>query len=346
MTTLDSKTTSCTGSPCPDRSPFLNWSGGRIDSVNKRAVVFQSLVATMKFQPALDGSLETKAVKFLKCILCGNRESTDAFINYFARNTDGTMTDFVQSIVVLVSTTSQAIKTTAMEIMKTLILRCSASIHLAIVEADLIPRLIVTLNPQSLSFAETVDIHVPLLKIVSTSLYLATPAGLAHLAIKDDNQHQAVHETVLQQIVVPSEKYIRHFCVNRYSIINGALSGGFMGLLARLLAISPYHQPTMDFVLSMPVVLTIPSCLTFFEDDHSIFRFLDPMIVAQQEWNKTVGEVRQMWKTVHRMLRMEGIEDVMETKLLNNKNRSDGRLIVADSITWNNILGMNLPNRW
>ncbi|KAK2944280.1 hypothetical protein BLNAU_20776 [Blattamonas nauphoetae] len=49
-----------------------------------------------------------------------------------------------------------------------------------------------------------------------------------------------------------------------------------------------------------------------------------------------------MWKIVSRMLRMEGMENVIEAKLENDKDMY-GRSIVDKSIEWNNLLGMNLP---
>ncbi|KAK2948854.1 hypothetical protein BLNAU_16197 [Blattamonas nauphoetae] len=95
----------------------------------------------------------------------------------------------------------------------------------------------------------------------------------------------------------------------------------------------------------MHVALTIPSCLTFFENNRTLWYFLFNMNDLQRGWNKTWGEARQMWKTVHRMLRMEGIEDVIEERLRNDKSQSISQFIVAYSIHWSNLLGMNLPLR-
>ncbi|KAK2941983.1 hypothetical protein BLNAU_23106 [Blattamonas nauphoetae] len=75
----------------------------------------------------------------------------------------------------------------------------------------------------------------------------------------------------------------------------------------------------MTFILDVPVVHTISSCLAFYERDESIWLFLDDMNTSLQEFDKKRGDQRQMWKTVLRMLRMEGIEDVMEEKLRNDK---------------------------
>ncbi|KAK2952986.1 hypothetical protein BLNAU_11975 [Blattamonas nauphoetae] len=327
-----------------DYTPLLNWSEDQPQSEEEMAVVLRSLVAAVKLQPALDDALEDEAMNFLKYVETHDPYAADAFLRRLGRTTDESLTNFVQSIVVLLSSANQVITTTAMEILKHLIPRISAKVRLALVKADLVSHLINILNPLSLSFAEAADIHITLVYLINWTVGLSTPMGLRQLAIEGLDKPQTVYETVLQQVLVPSEKYIWHFCVNRFSMADGDIFGYFLRLLAQLLRISPYYPPTMDFVLHMPVILLISSCLTFFENDGLILSFLIDMIGAQREWNKRMGEERQLWKTVHRMLRMEGIEDMNEGRLRNNKHRF-GYYIVARSIEWNNLLDMNAPLR-
>ncbi|KAK2963535.1 hypothetical protein BLNAU_1578 [Blattamonas nauphoetae] len=329
-----------------DCSAFLNWDECQNDSVREQAVVFRSLVATLKFQPALDASLETKAVIFLQYVTPHRQISADALLCSFAQIADKSSTNFIQSIMVLISSPNQAITTAAIQMLDRLFMWCSVKVRLALVKADLIPQLNMTLNPQSLSFAEAENIHNYLTFTIAHSLCLATPDGLAQLEIEDDEEYQAVHETVFQQVIAPSEKYICRLCADRFSIIDGDQSDYFMILLTRLLRISPYHQPTMEFVLHMPVFLAIPSCLTFFESDSPIWNFLSLLVGIQRKWNKQGGVVGHMGKKMHRMLRMEGIEDGIAEKLQNDQNEYVGQWIVDISIRWNNLQGMNLPERW
>ncbi|KAK2959575.1 hypothetical protein BLNAU_5353 [Blattamonas nauphoetae] len=324
-------------------SPFLIWSEDQPETVDEKAVVFQSLVATVKYQPAFDASLEAKAVKFLESVNQDDEESADPLFTSLERTTDDSSSGFVQSIVVLISSTNCVIKTAAMKMFRNLIWRCSAGVLYTLVKAALIPQLITFLNLLSLSFVEAEDIHTCLFLSICKSLWLATPDGLRQLRIEDDKKQQTIHETVLKQVLLPSEKYICHLCMIRFSIVNGDQSWNFLDLLAHLLELFRYHQPTMEFVLRMPLFFTIPSCLSFFEDDRSIWYFLYLMNSTQWEWNKKGGDVRQIWKKVLRMLRMEGIEDVIEEKLQNDKNELRGGLIVDYSIKWSNLLGLNLP---
>ncbi|KAK2945973.1 hypothetical protein BLNAU_19117 [Blattamonas nauphoetae] len=324
-----------------DTSPFLNCVEDGLASEHEKAVVFRSLVATLKSKHTLDASLEAKAVSFLKYVILWDEEVTEVFPSTLASSADESPTDFVQSIVELISLPSHTITDVTVEMLERLIFWCSVKNRFTLIKADLIPHLIITLNPLSLSFTDAVDIHINFMKSVSRFLWLATPGTQADLEIEGDNALQAVCETVLQQVIVPSDLYLWHLCANRFSIIDEDQSMLFLDLLHTLLHISSCYQPTMDFVLHMHVFLVIPSCLTFFENDETVWSIAYDMIGIQQKWNKERGEVRQMCKEVHQMLRMEGIEDVIEEKLQTDKHGSFGSAIVAFLIEWKNLLGMN-----
>ncbi|KAK2959901.1 hypothetical protein BLNAU_5098 [Blattamonas nauphoetae] len=67
------------------------------------------------------------------------------------------------------------------------------------------------------------------------------------------------------------------------------------------------------------------------------------MTDAQRKWNKKGGNTREMGKFVHRVLRMEGFEDVLEGKIRNDRKEMRGVWIVGKSVALNNMWGMNLP---
>ncbi|KAK2954626.1 hypothetical protein BLNAU_10477 [Blattamonas nauphoetae] len=326
-----------------DCSPFLRWEEDQPNSESEKAVLFQSLVSTVKLHPAHDVSLEAKAVKLLNSVNPKDGQSADALLSHHASASSDSSTDFVLSMVVLISSGSHAITTATMEMLEFLVLWCSTPVHLSLVKADLIPQLIASLNPQSLPFDKAVDIHINVMNIVVHSIWLSTPDYLAKLEIEDDDEQQAVHETVLKQVLVPSEKYIWHLCTNRYSIIDEDLSDEFMTFISQFLLICPYYQPTMDFIVHIPVALSIPSCLSFYDSEDSHWGCLYFIMDAQRDLNKTRREERQMGEKVHRMLRMEGIEDVIEEKLQNDKNGTYGGWTADNSIRWSNQLGVNIP---
>ncbi|KAK2957634.1 hypothetical protein BLNAU_7533 [Blattamonas nauphoetae] len=121
----------------------------------------------VKFQPALDDALETKAVKFLESVTPENRDSADAFQNKLTSNSDDSSTDFIQSIVVLLSSTSQVLTASTVKMLYSLIEWISPTVQFTLVQAGLIPQLITTLNPLTLSFTEAVDIHAGLMSTIT-----------------------------------------------------------------------------------------------------------------------------------------------------------------------------------
>ncbi|KAK2945994.1 hypothetical protein BLNAU_19070 [Blattamonas nauphoetae] len=102
------------------------------------------------------------------------------------------------------------ITTTTMDMLETVFSNSSANTRLALVRADLIPRLINTLNPLSLSLAEAVDIHTYLMGTIINSIWLASPCCVSELGIENGTEEQAIHETVFRKVLVPLETYIWH----------------------------------------------------------------------------------------------------------------------------------------
>ncbi|KAK2959588.1 hypothetical protein BLNAU_5366 [Blattamonas nauphoetae] len=293
------------------------------------------LVATVKLQLAFDASLEAKAVKFLDSVDADDEESADAILPSLASSSDNYSTNFP----------GYHHSSDEDSLVSNMIGSCSTRVLYTLLKADLLPQLIVTLNPLSQSFAEEADIHINIMNIITRSFWLATPDIFTCLEIEDGDEQQTVYETVLKQVLVPSEKYISHLCVNRFSIVDGTLSRDFLDFLARLLQISSYYQPMMDFVLLMPLFFTIPSRLTFFEDDWSIRLLFEHIRYSLEQWNKEGGDFRRSGTTFIRSLRMEGVDDVMEQQLQNDETERQGQEIVNYSIMLNVSLGINLLER-
>ncbi|KAK2959583.1 hypothetical protein BLNAU_5361 [Blattamonas nauphoetae] len=327
-------------------TPFLNWSEDDLESESEKTIVFRSLVAHVKSQPVFDASLEAKAVKFLESVDADDEESTDDLLTSLASRSDESLTELIQSIVVLISSPSQVITTASMKMLDSLISSCSAQVRRTLVKADLVPHLIVTLNPPSLPLAEAADMHVALLNIIRNSFWLSSPTSLGQLGIKDGDEQQAVRKAVLKQVLAPSEQYIRHLCVNRHSIVDGEQSKHFLVFFAQLIRISSYYQLTMEFVVVLPVFLTITSCLTFLEVEYSLHFFLVILTPSQRQLNEESGDFRRLGTTIIGSLRTEGMDDVMEQRLQNDETTFFGKVIAADTLSLNAVTGMNLQKRY
>ncbi|KAK2953975.1 hypothetical protein BLNAU_11077 [Blattamonas nauphoetae] len=132
-----------------------------------------------------------------------------------------------------------------MEMLTHQIWNSSAKVRLAFIQADLIPQLIITLNPLSLSRADSQEFHVNLLTVISHSVWLATPNGLAELEIYKQDEQQAVHETILKHVLVPSEK-IKQEPANHFEQFL-ASSGQQTRVIPILSRLSPSGVTTLSF---------------------------------------------------------------------------------------------------
>ncbi|KAK2953952.1 hypothetical protein BLNAU_11054 [Blattamonas nauphoetae] len=327
-----------------DPAAFVNWDEEPLELLSDVLPLCRSLISMVKAGHSIDDKLETKAELLLGNFWFSYREADadQSILGLVPSPTDDPLSEFVTSIIVLLPTDHKGLVTTMMDILKCLIQDCSSNIHLTLLKAALIPRLITHLNPLSLSFTDSQEIHSHLTSIISSSIWLATQFGLNKLKIENWNEQQTIHETVLQQVLIPAEPYIRHLCVHSSSIVDQDQSILFMRILGRLFRICPFHPPTLDLVQNLPVFMTIPNALSTFVFEASIWHILFEATTAQREWNEQGGGILQTGKTVLIYLRSEGFEDSMEQKLTTDKNGFWKRALERDSIALNNMLGTNL----
>ncbi|KAK2963580.1 hypothetical protein BLNAU_1623 [Blattamonas nauphoetae] len=326
-----------------DNSAFMNWDGRQIETMSDRSTVLRSLVAKIKDGHHIDDASEKKAVMLLDQIRPFGSVNVKAFVRgLIVSEPNNYLTDFVISITVLVSSSKQTIIKGTMLLLEHLFSSSSPTFKLKLIEAQMIPQIITSLNAQSLFVAKAEDIHTPLIRIVNQSLRLITPHGMKSLEIEHQHDQQKVHETVLHQFLVPLEEYLRNCCKRRFSFLAGSQSFGFVVLIQNLLDIYPYYLPTMDFVLSLPVVLTIPSCLTFLENEFIIRYILIHTFDIPEEWNKQTKNPRQAGMKLLLSLRMEGFDDATEQQLQSDKGEYFGSDVVDYSIKLNNLQGNNI----
>ncbi|KAK2948118.1 hypothetical protein BLNAU_16918 [Blattamonas nauphoetae] len=160
---------------------FMNWDKNQLTSSSDKQAVFRSLVSMTKSRQPFDEALNRKAVS-----------------------------EFIDSLVPLLSSSSRRIVPTTMDLFETVISCISKTSHLNVIAADFIPQLIVSLSPHSLPFEEADKIHINLLLIIFRSLWLSTRRGLKDLHITDPNEQKAIHETIHDHELVPSRSYLEH----------------------------------------------------------------------------------------------------------------------------------------
>ncbi|KAK2950690.1 hypothetical protein BLNAU_14361 [Blattamonas nauphoetae] len=325
------------------RSAFLDWDGQQIDSVSDRSTIYCSLVQMVKNEPALDPSLEDKAVSFLEQIKLDSANDVDSFISGIVPSSlPESSRDFIESIVELISGHSKPVLNAAMTFVRDLAFRSSNNTILKLVKDGLIPQIISSLDLFSLPFTCAEEVHSSLLGILYNSIQKSTNHSLETLQLHDANEQQELRETVHNQVLLPSEAYLRHICANHYSIKHHTQLYYYMILLPQLLDVSPYYEPTLVFVLNLPVCLTLTSTMTVVDFDEAIWCSLFVHTITQHARMNASGEALERHHILLRSLKMEGIEDIIEQRLKNDIGGDNGQEIATTDIKWNNMLGMNV----
>ncbi|KAK2944170.1 hypothetical protein BLNAU_20917 [Blattamonas nauphoetae] len=288
-------------------------------------------------------SLEEKAERFLfQLHWCCEGETNYKVLLFNPPSSNRPWSVFVESIAVLISSSKQKIVESTMDLLSFMIQRGLPDTNLAIAESNLIPQLMLTLHPLSLSFTEE-KIHVYLITILSKLLYFFTPVGHRSLDLYDPEYRPVHRDALLTRLLFPLEEYLHHLCSNRYTIPQGDLTDNFMFLLARLLQICPDFQPTMDFVFTLPVLLTITSSLTFFERDRSVDQFLHGLREYLRFWVYANRQARQSEALVYRSVRSEGLEDAIEQQSRTNTREPCRWVIVEQCLSVQASNGANVP---
>ncbi|KAK2945995.1 hypothetical protein BLNAU_19071 [Blattamonas nauphoetae] len=316
---------------------FQNWDGKPIQSTSEKSVVYHSLVSLIQPDYVFTDDFVKKAVLLLEQLRFSNAKETNNFICPALESTDQNLMEFMQSFMILLSCANHSLITATIKMLDSLLLNISTRMHLRLVNADLITHILTSLNPLSLSIADAQDIHSSIISIIILTLWLSNPYVLITLDIKDSSEQQAIHETILNRVLVPAEAYIRYLCTNYSFIADGASSERFPYLLTRPLDISQLYQPTLTFVLDLPITLTIPSFISVLEDNITTLRFFFEFKRIVKDWNKGDGKHSQKGQIIIRSLQTEGLEDVLQQQLQYTKTSYNAQCIVSYSVELNNL---------
>ncbi|KAK2944392.1 hypothetical protein BLNAU_20694 [Blattamonas nauphoetae] len=140
--------------------------------------------------------------------------------------------------------------------------------------------------------------------------------SLGITAAVDINNHR---EMIFQKVVIPSSQFLRFLISNR-RVLNGDLLDSFMQLLVKLLRISPYHLPTLEFIVASPIVMAFSRCFSIVESRLQLWTPLNNIVHLQSQWKKECREVVQSGKQTVPALDPEGFESSIEQTLMCNKD--------------------------
>ncbi|KAK2957849.1 hypothetical protein BLNAU_7283 [Blattamonas nauphoetae] len=255
-------------------------------------------------------------------------------LTHLVPSSAGSAAGFVDSILTLVSSPHSTVVAAAFSFLHKTIEGSSSAIREGLVEADIVSKVLVTVQPQTLPISGNEKIIAPLVEIIANYVDLASLSSLVDLIITDAVDTFDHREMIFQKTVLPSSPLVTFLISNRI-----------------LVRICPFHRPTLEFVLASQIVMAFSSCLSFFEDDLQAsdlipvipaltsidpsFTYFDgttqmpddlclSMIFAVinqslADWKKESSDVAQSGKRMMQALFSEGFEDTLEQILMNNQ---------------------------
>ncbi|KAK2956779.1 hypothetical protein BLNAU_8232 [Blattamonas nauphoetae] len=324
-------------------SAFTYWNDPPMVANSERSATYLSLIYMAKNKRPFYESDEKKAVSFLEEIKPESANEVDSFIlDLDPSSLPESSHVFVETVGVLISVRNRRIKQATFEFVDDMVRLSSVEVRLKLIQNDLVPKVISSLDLFSPRFSKIKDDHTTLLRFLYQWIRPSKQITVETLATTHPDEQQTLAEILFPHVIMPMEGVVRYLCENRTSIVDDILSMYFLLNLCRILATSTLLQEEMSLHLNPLIVLTIPCVVTVFEDDLTILMSLWEMTIVQWEWKITNRELFKRWIMVLRQLRKEGHEDIVEQRLQNDIGGMHGGNIVEKAITWNNVMGMNL----
>ncbi|KAK2960008.1 hypothetical protein BLNAU_4891 [Blattamonas nauphoetae] len=312
-------------------------------SFEDKSRIYCSLVALVKAEYAFDNALQDKAAQFLQSLELkwDEKEKAAKLVTDLVPSSAGSPSDFVDSILTLLSSPHSKVTKAALSFLSATIDASPDEIRSHLVKSDLISNLLATVQPHTLPITGNEEIFDKLNWVIIECLNLADHFSLSQLDITDAVGKYNHCEMIFQKVVIPSSGFVTFLISNRY-ILNGDLLDSFMTLLAILIDMSPFHRPTLEFVLASPIAMAFTSCLLLFEDEHRFWVTLLNIPLSLRDWKKQSREVAQSGKRMIQALFSEGFEDALEQKMMYDKNGYCGLHLGDMFLSISHKLGSNV----
>ncbi|KAK2959937.1 hypothetical protein BLNAU_5134 [Blattamonas nauphoetae] len=300
----------------PEEAPFLTFDANAEMSFQDRSSVYCSLVDLVKREYPFDNALQDKAGRFLKSLepKWGQQDLATRLVTELVPSSTGSPSGFVESILTLLASPHSTVIAAALSFFKET-RRVSIQLKYRLVELDVICKILATVQPHTPPILANETILYRLIALFECFLFFAHPGPLRRLNITAAADTFDRLEIVFRKVVIPSSQFVTFLISNR-DIIKGDIFETFMILLSKLLQISPFYRPTMELVITSPIVMVFSTGLSSIEADKLIGDILITIKDTLYGWKAEDPEAVQSGRRIIQALYSEGFEDTLEQMLL------------------------------
>ncbi|KAK2963464.1 hypothetical protein BLNAU_1506 [Blattamonas nauphoetae] len=269
--------------------------------------------AIVKEKYPFDNVLQARAAKFLKSLepKWNTHGVQSNLMTDLTPSSAGSPSDFVESILPLLSSPHSTLIAAALSLLNTMLLHTPYPIRYSLMQSDLIRNVLSTIQPQKLPIAGNKTLIHHLSETITFNVRLAHVDYLARLRFEAAVNTRGYREMIFQTVVLPSSQFVQFLIQNR-RLFHGESVDSFMTLLHSLFHMGATHRPTMDFVLASPIVMALTSCLSSVEDDYHLEHTLRNIEHSLKQWKRESSEADQSGKRMMKALFSEGFEDTLE----------------------------------
>ncbi|KAK2952675.1 hypothetical protein BLNAU_12324 [Blattamonas nauphoetae] len=328
-----------------DSTPFLNWDDSQQNSIPCDSPIFMSLVSMIHNGYNMLHELVEKAKKLLSRMMEHEEKQSNKIpqTSQSAQSTERTMDVFFNSLAILLSSPSTDMNGRALNLISKWLESIPPSRRLSLLDANLIPHIVNTLQPHTVPLADNDTFHYSFLSIITSSTIHGLSKEPTNPNTFDTNTNQTVHDTILRKVVFPSEEYFNNLCHNRFSCQTKVFSESTVTVIHNIFTMCACHPPTLRWMQSSCFPLLWTSFLDNHEKENSLQFTIWCMVNTCQRWKKDEEEVRKRGNEVIRVLNEEGQENDVEQKLMTNGERYQGTVVRRFSFELSTLLGLNLP---
>ncbi|KAK2944798.1 hypothetical protein BLNAU_20271 [Blattamonas nauphoetae] len=282
-----------------------------------------------------DNTLQDRAAIFLKSLepKWNDDDQADILVTDLVPSSAEALSGFVDSILTLLSSPHSTVAAAALSFLNGTTAKSSPAILTNLVEADLVSNVLATVQPHTLPISENERSIILLIEIINTFV-----CDLGITAAVDTFNHR---EMILQKVVIPSSQFVTFLISNR-NVLRGDLFRPFLSVLHTLIETSPFHRPTLEFVLRSPIVVAYLRSLSSIEQSNNLWYSLHLLNFSLEEWKTEDPEVSESVKRMMQALISEDFEDTLEQMLMHNKSEDYDYGVVNKCHSISQWLGWNV----
>ncbi|KAK2943254.1 hypothetical protein BLNAU_21826 [Blattamonas nauphoetae] len=294
-------------------SLWIEYSQQQGSSLDQKVKLYYSLVSLTKAHYPLDDTLQDKAVHFLTRNSSYWRKEDDEQkkLNALVPNEFGKCARLIDDFVKILSLPHTRIVEAALSFSTHIFNGLFSSQRLQILKDRYVLRILSAIDPQALPIASHFALHVRLIEHIKMCLSFAQFERHTWPSPPFRFMQENRHNLVFQLVVVPCTTYLNFLRQNRHAL-TGKLLTSFLKLLSTLLVIGLSHIPTLDFVLSHRLLMTIPSFVSTIEFVDKRYLYCPELDSLLSNMNMHGSRGGQSSKRLIEALLAEGLEDSFE----------------------------------